>query len=499
MKEFQKKEEGNVTYLIYSNKIKETEKIIDNINLVWNELIYVLWNVIKIVKPNDWEKRLLWFSENDINNFLCEVLSIDNSWKYLIFKEVINNIDFSNMSEDDFSKFILWDYKKFLLNQIANKLWKLSDNYVNWITIKASANYILRENFSKAVLKIWNIIKKSFSSQDFKLLYAMLWLKLQNLILKDKNIFIEKWFNSFYLNNFLKNIKDIKLSDTDMIIYHEHFIQNFKKYLVEYYIKNKKELWFDIDKSLLIWLIDSIIKKDEIQNIYKMLANNIVVWLVWEHSNILVKYLSVIFSWEFIILHNKKYKLPTLDISVFSDNDLLIYKKIFLIKNCYIMYKNKKKEVNNMSSLYKSKKIELEYVEKNINKITKEKSILENKIKKLSNTLEKIRKKILKIDQEINDRTFLEHLKNTFKEDDNIVNYKKEIKSILSRIWTLDMNLRDRKSELSKYKYIERNVDLKKINDKLKEKKLELYSLEKKYFIIIHSLSKNLIKKKIRI
>jgi O-acetylhomoserine/O-acetylserine sulfhydrylase-like pyridoxal-dependent enzyme len=61
--DFQIKIDGNTTYVIYKEEIKNPEKTINNVkdivNLSGNELIYVLGKVVKIIKPNNEEKRFL--------------------------------------------------------------------------------------------------------------------------------------------------------------------------------------------------------------------------------------------------------------------------------------------------------------------------------------------------------------------------------------------------------------------------------------------------------
>ncbi len=503
MKKLQKKEEWNITYLISSDNIQDLDGIIDKISgtvdLVWNELIYILWNVVKIVKPNNLEKRLFWFSEYDINTFLYEVLNIDNSWKYLLFQEVVNNIDLTNMSKEEFISFIWWDYKAYLLKKIASKLSKLVDSSVNWIAIKASANYIFRKNFTKVNVKLWEIIKKAFSSADFKLLYAMVWLKIQKVIFEDKDKFIRDWFNSFYDNQFLKDINLIKFSENQIITYHEHIIKKYKKYLVEYYIDNSELLGFNIDKPLLIWLIDSLIKKEEIIKIYKFLSSKIIDWLVWKETNIIVNYLSYIFSWKIIMKWKFKYKLPVLNISFFPNNINSFREVIQLIKKYVNLYKISIKEINDIKETILLKNNQIKLYQNNIFRLSNEINVLESVLRELNIKIKNKKNIITKLENDKNNKWILNYIKNTFKNNDDIKRHYEEIQELRFRISKLNMQVKDKKSEKFKYKYLIKDIDLSGINSKLENKKKELLDLENRYIIIIDDLFKNLIKKKRKI
>lgn len=478
------------------------DKIISKVNekekLIWNELIYLFNEEIRILQPKEWEKRFFWFEEKDIKIILEYILNNDNELKYKIFNNVISNISINN---DNFKDFISWWYKKVLFNWLVDEIWKLSFWIINSIWVKALSSFVLRENFNNFGKNIVNIIKNNFTKNDYKILYHMLWIRIEKKIIDVKEDLLKDSIDKFYLDFFLKDLITI-----DKITYFSnsnYLLSNFKIILSKKILNNTKDKWFNIDSNILNWILSVILKKEEILYFYNELSKKILDWLVnWDYQKIKYIFSKIIFSGDIIILNNIRYKLPDLSISWL--NNFSINDKCFKIRNNILHYYKIKENINSMKRLLQNKEEEEKYIINSINKINSEINLLKEEQKQIKEKISNLSTKIANLEKKKNNTE-----KNIFdiywkiielnKINKKLQDIEKIRKKYIWELWTIKRKIIDKDAIKVSKEYLKKWLNIDNIKSNLSKLELENIILEKEYKNILQNLAKSLMKNKKKI
>jgi len=494
-KEYHISETDNIKQIIFKEKIveKDLTNLTKTLNLTWNELIYLLEdNIVNIIKPNEYEKRYLWFEENQIEFLLKKLFKI-NEWKNNFLNQIIENIDFSNFSGDEFNNFLNGWYKTYLINEIAKELKKISTNSINEIGIEAASRMLYRKKFNNTTINLSKIIISLLDKHNLDYLNNSLSKKLWNYLIKEKDIFLSDSMDYFYNNFFSKQI--LKSKDSLKIMeLHIHMIPLYKKITIEYF---KKNIHSEIDNKLITSIINNLIKKEEVLKIYELLVNiflnEIKIWTL----NIVYKYLNNIYTTNNFFAKWKKYISPNFKIKWITWN---ISQILSSIKKKLILRNSEKNILDkNLKRLeqYKKRKILLN------NKLTE----LIFKKNNLLDIKEEVKKDIYKIKQDIKKILEIEYKEKKIYEIINFIKNNNNLEKIETlknnqkkkkiELWTVEYNIKNINSEIITISHNKKEISntINSLEKKIEELKENIESIEIEYKNIKLEFIKNLMKR----
>jgi len=474
------------------------EKVLQQINkkvkITWKELFILFDNKVKIIYPNKAEKRFNWFSEQEIEEFLLNTLKIQDKEKHKIFLSVVNWIDFSKLSKEEFKAFLSWGYKKYLIQEIANKLIeKVSVNLTGQVkdsiifSCEAGAKFILREKFKLTNLKLASYLKDFITKADYKIINTLLWARLKDKLFKDPSDFFSNTIGEFYKQ--MKNKCNI-FHKEELIVYQEHLIPHIKTFFTE---KIKKNLDI-VDDALLEGLVNSFFKKNDVLKTYLILSE-LFLWDLKLNNWFVKKYLLNVFSGEIIILKNRRYKLPVLNLTDFRWEKIsILLPKLTQFLSHYDLIK---KDYFWKKTLLEIKKEEKTKLESELNKILYEKYNTKTNFNKCKQKLAKIRKSIRDINGwNINFKNFKDSLKQAVSAPNKLSILRKERDELVKLATNYSEKYRNIINKELKIKAELKELNIEHLEKSVNDLEIEYKKVEKKYKKLLLEFSQNLMKKK---
>ncbi len=412
---------------------------------------------LKVLYPNEKEKRFNGFDKNNIDLFLKSVLKINDTEKNKLLEEIINEINFKSFDEFEFIDFVKWNYKQYLIKKFTEKLLqaKFWNNIyevkkIFYYSFEGDSKSIIREKFNLINIKIAELLLKFFKSD----------------IIDSFNIFPIEFSRKLIKSNFIVkyiNVFSEKLSEkpTLQAIDIINLFPLFKKF---FYERLLEEWW---DKNLAKNLSDLLNKK-----IFYRFFTYFLLKQVTLNKNLLRKILNFFTEERIIYIKKNKYKFIKSKLfnqsylsKVYPDISTTIKKYYELIDEISLL----EKKIQNLRQKKEKLERKLKEILNKINKIEQENKKLWTKLRKVNyflrtNNFPELDKKEKKwLMQSIGEILSLKILQN---KDSDIKEYSNIRKDLLKELT---------KNSANKIKFMSEKL---KIIAELKEINIESYELK---------------------